>query len=41
MALDLESVDPAKHMSFDDARIFIKRIKEKTAAIQWSMPIMK
>jgi GH25 family lysozyme M1 (1,4-beta-N-acetylmuramidase) len=30
MALDLESVDPAKHMSFDDARIFIKRIKEKT-----------
>jgi GH25 family lysozyme M1 (1,4-beta-N-acetylmuramidase) len=30
MALDLESVDSAKHMSFDDARIFIKRIKEKT-----------
>jgi len=30
MALDLESVDSTKHMSFDDARIFIKRIKEKT-----------
>jgi GH25 family lysozyme M1 (1,4-beta-N-acetylmuramidase) len=30
MALDLESVDSTKHMSFDDARIFIRRIKEKT-----------
>jgi GH25 family lysozyme M1 (1,4-beta-N-acetylmuramidase) len=30
IALDLESDDPAKHMSFDDARVFIKRIKEKT-----------
>jgi len=30
IALDLESVDAAKHMSFDDARVFIKRIKEKT-----------
>jgi GH25 family lysozyme M1 (1,4-beta-N-acetylmuramidase) len=30
LALDLESVDSTKHMSFDDARIFIKRIKEKT-----------
>ena len=30
IALDLESVDATKHMSFDEARIFIKRIKEKT-----------
>lgn len=30
IALDLESVDSTKHMSFEDARIFIKRIKEKT-----------
>lgn len=30
IALDLESADVAKHMSFDDARIFIKRVKEKT-----------
>jgi GH25 family lysozyme M1 (1,4-beta-N-acetylmuramidase) len=30
IALDLESDDAAKHMSFDEARIFIKRIKEKT-----------
>jgi GH25 family lysozyme M1 (1,4-beta-N-acetylmuramidase) len=30
IALDLESTDAKKHMSFDDARIFIKRIKEKT-----------
>lgn len=30
IALDLESDDATKHMSFDDARIFIKRIKEKT-----------
>ncbi|MFS8085460.1 MAG: glycoside hydrolase family 25 protein [Acidobacteriota bacterium] len=30
IALDLESEDASKHMSFDDARIFIKRIKEKT-----------
>lgn len=30
IALDLESEDTSKHMSFDDARIFIKRIKEKT-----------
>ena len=30
IALDLESEDATKHMSFDDARIFIDRIKEKT-----------
>lgn len=30
IALDLESEDSTKHMSFDDARVFIKRIKEKT-----------
>jgi lysozyme len=30
IALDLESPDPTKHMSFDEARAFIKRIKEKT-----------
>lgn len=30
IALDLESEDPTKHMSFDDARVFIKRVKEKT-----------
>ncbi len=30
IALDLESEDATKHMSFDDARTFIKRIKEKT-----------
>jgi lysozyme len=30
IALDLESVDATKHMSFDEARSFIKRIKEKT-----------
>jgi lysozyme len=30
LALDLESDDATKHMSFDDARIFIKRIREKT-----------
>ena len=30
IALDLESVDATKHMSFDEARVFIKRIKEKT-----------
>jgi lysozyme len=30
IALDLESDDVTKHMSFDDARSFIKRIKEKT-----------
>ena len=30
VALDLESVDATKHMSFDEARTFIKRIKEKT-----------
>lgn len=30
IALDLESDDATKHMSFDDARVFIKRIKEKT-----------
>src|SRR5438132_13997617 len=29
MALDLESEDATKHMSFDGARVFIKRIKEK------------
>ena len=30
LALDLESTDATKHMSFDEARLFIKRIKEKT-----------
>jgi GH25 family lysozyme M1 (1,4-beta-N-acetylmuramidase) len=30
IALDLESADAVKHMSFDEARTFIKRIKEKT-----------
>ena len=30
IALDLESADATKHMSFDDARAFIRRIKEKT-----------
>jgi GH25 family lysozyme M1 (1,4-beta-N-acetylmuramidase) len=30
LALDLESTDATKHMSFDDARTFIKRINEKT-----------
>jgi lysozyme len=30
IALDLESEDSTKHMSFADARVFIKRIKEKT-----------
>ena len=30
LALDLESPDPTKHMSFEEARAFIKRIKEKT-----------
>ena len=30
MALDLESPDATKHMSFEGARIFIKHIKEKT-----------
>jgi lysozyme len=30
IALDLESTNATKHMSFDDARIFIKRIKDKT-----------
>jgi lysozyme len=30
IALDLESEDATKHMSFDDARAFVKRIKEKT-----------
>ena len=30
IALDLESTDGSKHMSLDDARIFIKRVKEKT-----------
>ena len=30
IALDLESEDATKHMSFDDARVFMKRIKEKT-----------
>ena len=30
LALDLESPDPTKHMSFGEARAFIKRIKEKT-----------
>jgi hypothetical protein len=30
LALDLESTDAAKYMSFSDARIFIQRIREKT-----------
>lgn len=30
LALDLESTDFDKHMSFDEARIFINHIKEKT-----------
>jgi GH25 family lysozyme M1 (1,4-beta-N-acetylmuramidase) len=30
LALDLESTDGAKHMSFAEARVFINRIKEKT-----------
>ena len=30
LALDLESTDPTKYMGFNDARIFIKRIREKT-----------
>ena len=30
IALDLESEDATKHMSFAEARVFIKRIKEKT-----------
>ena len=30
LALDLESTDFEKHMSFDEARLFINRIKEKT-----------
>jgi lysozyme len=30
LALDLESTDATKHMSFDEARIFIKRVAEKT-----------
>jgi lysozyme len=30
LALDLESPDATKHMSFADARVFINRIKEKT-----------
>jgi lysozyme len=30
LALDLESDDTSKHMSFADARLFIARIKEKT-----------
>ena len=30
LALDLESPDTTKHMSFEDARVFIDRIKTKT-----------
>ncbi|HYR76096.1 MAG TPA: glycoside hydrolase family 25 protein [Pyrinomonadaceae bacterium] len=30
IALDLESTDGTKHMSFDEARVFINRIKQKT-----------
>ena len=30
IALDLDGTDPAQHMSIDEARIFIKRVKEKT-----------
>jgi len=33
MALDLDGTDPAQHMSFDEALIFIKRVKEKN----WSL----
>jgi GH25 family lysozyme M1 (1,4-beta-N-acetylmuramidase) len=29
LALDLESTDATRHMSFDEARIFLKRVKEK------------
>jgi len=30
IALDLDGTDPAQHMSFDEARIFIKRVQERT-----------
>jgi GH25 family lysozyme M1 (1,4-beta-N-acetylmuramidase) len=30
IALDLESEDASKHMSFDEARVFINRIKQET-----------
>jgi GH25 family lysozyme M1 (1,4-beta-N-acetylmuramidase) len=30
IALDLDGIDPTKHMSFEEARVFINRIKEKT-----------
>src|SRR6266852_3158084 len=30
IALDLESTDGSKYMSFDEAQVFIKRVKEKT-----------
>src|SRR5207248_3088242 len=30
IALDLESTNGSKHMSFEDARVFIKRVKEET-----------
>jgi len=30
IALDLESEDATRHMSFDEARVFINRIKQKT-----------
>jgi len=30
IALDLESTDASKHMSFDEARVFVNRIKQKT-----------
>lgn len=30
LALDLESTDFTKHMSFEDARVFINRVKERT-----------
>src|SRR5437763_6553859 len=30
LALDLESTDFEKHMSFEEARVFINRVKEKT-----------
>jgi hypothetical protein len=30
IVLDIDGIDPSKHMSFDEARVFIKRIKDKT-----------
>jgi len=30
IALDIDGIDETKHMSFDEARVFIKHIREKT-----------